>query len=220
MLAPFFHQGVHVEKKTLRIILGSSSPWRRKVLADAGVACEVMSPNIDEKAIRYDDPFVLTRAIAGAKAISIAARVGSGVAIVITADQVAVFDGVIREKPVDAAQARAWLAEYGETGRPVSFISTVMVSRVGEYPRSRCFSHRVEVKLARIPPVVLDDIVSRGDILGSCGAMVVEDPVIALYVVSVTGEGTPKDIATSEQGLPLGPTLAMLAEFGVVLPRK
>lgn len=204
-----------MSQETPRIILGSSSPWRRKVLAQADIHCEVMSPDIDEKAIRYDDPAILTQALAGAKATAIAARIISGVALVITADQVAVFKGEIREKPETPAQARAWLAEYGATGRPVSLVTTVMVSRIGGLsPRSLTQTHAIEVALRPIPKDVIDTIVERGGVMLSCGAMVVEDPGIAPYIVSVTGPGTEQDVRTSEQGLPIGPTLDLLARFG------
>ena len=39
----------------MKIILGSNSKSRRKVLTDMGYDFEVVAPNIDEKAIRHPD---------------------------------------------------------------------------------------------------------------------------------------------------------------------
>jgi septum formation protein len=51
----------------MKIILGSSSPWRKEVLKSMGFDFKVLSPDIDEKAIRDVDPTQLTLQIARAK---------------------------------------------------------------------------------------------------------------------------------------------------------
>lgn len=80
-----------------RVILGSSSPWRRHVLEDLATRFdfkfEVMAPEIDEKAIRFDEPEKLVIAIAHAKAKEIMNRLkqsgnGDGEAFILTGDQV------------------------------------------------------------------------------------------------------------------------------------
>ena len=52
----------------MKIILGSSSRWRKQILEQAGYTFKVMSPDIDEKAIRHADSEQLALAIANAKA--------------------------------------------------------------------------------------------------------------------------------------------------------
>src|SRR5688572_5143829 len=98
--------------RNLPLILGSSSQWRRKVLESTGRPFEVMSPDIDEKAIRHADPRIMTVNIALAKAAALLPRI-TVPSILITTDQVAVFDGQVREKPRDGNEARRWLADYG-----------------------------------------------------------------------------------------------------------
>jgi len=39
-----------------QIILGSQSKYRRKILENMGYDFKIMPANIDEKAIRFDDP--------------------------------------------------------------------------------------------------------------------------------------------------------------------
>lgn len=55
-------------KIIMKIILGSQSRSRRKVLEKLGYEFEVMPADIDEKAIRFDDPTKLTLVLARAKA--------------------------------------------------------------------------------------------------------------------------------------------------------
>jgi hypothetical protein len=62
----------------LRVILGSQSKWRRKLLSEAGLVFDCMAADIDEKAVTVcegdrdrADPTQLTRAIALAKAAAL-----------------------------------------------------------------------------------------------------------------------------------------------------
>ncbi len=55
----------------LKIICGTSSKWRQKVLQNAGFDCRVMTADIDEKAIRHADPKIMPVLIAKAKAEAI-----------------------------------------------------------------------------------------------------------------------------------------------------
>jgi septum formation protein len=61
----------------LPVVLGSSSKWRRAVVEDSlGLAvARIVSPDIDEKAIRHDDPAELVRLLANAKADAVLPQV-------------------------------------------------------------------------------------------------------------------------------------------------
>src|SRR3989344_5547078 len=95
----------------MKIILGSQSKGRRKMLEEMGYEFEVRSANIDEKAIRIDDPKELTLALARAKAEALRAQFLED-AILITSDQVVVWNGEIREKPQDKKKAEDFLEGY------------------------------------------------------------------------------------------------------------
>ena len=96
----------------MRIVLGSGSRYRQQLLREMGYDFEVVSPRIDEKAIRLTDPAELALALAHAKADAVVADLQSP-ALVITADQVVAHAGQIREKPASAEEARRIL-EDGE----------------------------------------------------------------------------------------------------------
>ena len=108
----------------MKIILGSQSKGRRSVLESMGYEFEVMSSDIDEKAIRFDDPSVLTLALANAKADALLARIHEP-AILITADQVVAWNGTIREKAKDENEAREYLRSYA--AHPAETVAAVVV---------------------------------------------------------------------------------------------
>ena len=91
------------------LILASTSPWRAKLLRDAGVEIECMNPGVDEEemklAMRAEG--VLARDQADALAEMKARRVSSRVpgALVLGADQILDFKGEAFDKPADRAAA-------------------------------------------------------------------------------------------------------------------
>ncbi|HSD12875.1 MAG TPA: Maf family protein [Patescibacteria group bacterium] len=189
------------------IILGSSSHWRANELKALGLPFVVMAADIDEKAIRHPDPAILTWHIAVAKASVLLARVTEP-SWLITCDQVAVFRGEIREKPSDGGEARRWLAEYG-TGEPVSTVTTVVVTDTA----TRRSVHATDVARAWFDPLperAVESALSRGDVLGSCGAFTIDDPDLAPFVSLIEGDGDETEVRSSISGLPRAKTLALL----------
>jgi len=109
----------------MKIILGSQSPWRKKVLESMGYDFEVMIPDIDEKQIRDEDPKQLTLKIARAKAEALLPKIKEP-AILITSDQVGVCNGEIREKPENGDDVRRFLKSYEKY--PVQTVTSVVVT--------------------------------------------------------------------------------------------
>ena len=210
------------------VVLGSSSKWRARILRDAGIPFIMRSPDIDEKSIRNGNPYVLTLAIAAAKAGVIADLLQdeeAGESLIITADQVAIFHGDIREKPSGRTQARRWLSQYREDC--VHVVTTVVVTDA--VSRASLNGHdTVTVVFGPFPDRVIDCLIGNGDVMQSCGAFVHEDPAIAPFVRcyrgdGLTGRSTPrrhgadnpdKDVLTSVSGLPLALTKRLLGQLG------
>lgn len=97
----------------MKIILGSKSKGRKKILTEMGYDFDIMDPDIDEKAIRFEDPRELTLALAKAKVEALLPQI-SEPAILITSDQIVVYQDKIREKPENAEEAREFLRSYNE----------------------------------------------------------------------------------------------------------
>ncbi len=85
------------------LILASTSPYRLRMLRDAGLVVRAEAPGVDEEPRGVTDPVALARALAVRKARAVAAR--SPDAWVLGADQVGYDPAAGREpigKPVDA----------------------------------------------------------------------------------------------------------------------
>ena len=81
----------------MKLILASSSPYRRELLERLRIPFEIMPPELDETPLAGETPQQLTERLAIAKARTIADRERQ--ALVIGSDQVAVYNGSIVGKP-------------------------------------------------------------------------------------------------------------------------
>lgn len=81
----------------MKLVLASSSPFRRELLERLRIPFEAIAPEIDETPLPGEAPDALVRRLAIAKARAIAGRRPD--ALVIGSDQVAVYDGRIVGKP-------------------------------------------------------------------------------------------------------------------------
>jgi septum formation protein len=100
-----------------RLILASSSAYRRELLARLGLPFESVSPDIDETALPGEAPDTTALRLARAKAAAVAATAPG--ALVIGSDQVATLDGEQIGKPGNHANALAQLKKM--RGRRVVF---------------------------------------------------------------------------------------------------
>lgn len=91
------------------LVLASSSPFRKALLEAAGVPFRVRAAEVDEYAIRADDPKDLALLRAEAKALAVAALEPG--ALVIGADQVLSLGRVTFGKAKDRAEAKLRLTQ-------------------------------------------------------------------------------------------------------------
>lgn len=107
-----------------RLILGSTSPYRKVLLERLGIPFQVVAPQVDESAFANEAPPELARRLAQAKALAVA-RLHPG-AIVIGSDQVADLDGRAVGKPGNHDRAVGQLREM--SGKTVLFHTAVAVT--------------------------------------------------------------------------------------------
>jgi MAF protein len=100
-----------------RIVLGSTSPFRRALLGKLGLAFDVDSPEVDERPLKNETPEQLVTRLARAKAAAVAER--HPAALVIGSDQVACIDQRILGKPGNRDNAISQLARA--SGKQVTF---------------------------------------------------------------------------------------------------
>lgn len=87
----------------MKLILASSSPYRRELLARLMIPFEVVSPEVDESPVPGEAPQALVERLAIAKARAVADQRPN--ALVIGSDQVAVYGGAIVGKPLTHERA-------------------------------------------------------------------------------------------------------------------
>lgn len=109
---------------TRPLILGSTSRYRRELLARLNVPFETAAPEVDETPRPGERPADLALRLARAKAAEVAARFPQ--AVVIGSDQVADLDGEPLGKPGTHERAAAQLARM--SGRTVVFQTAVCVA--------------------------------------------------------------------------------------------
>ena len=188
----------------MKIILGTASKQRREVFETMGYDFEVMTADIDEKAIRSDSPEELTLALARAKAAALQKRITEP-AILITADQVIVWQGEIREKPENAEQARIYLSTCHMA--PSRIVNGIVVTNIGTGAQAVA-NDFTAVAFKKIPEDVIARLIQEGNVFSWAGGFAVEDPFIAPYVESIEGE------EGSTRGLPKALTEKLMKEAG------
>lgn len=107
----------------MKLMLASSSPYRRELLARLGVEFIHCAPQIDETPLPGETADSLVRRLAEAKARAMAARCSDH--LIVASDQVATLGDEIINKPGCLAKARAQLIRL--SGQRVSFFTGICV---------------------------------------------------------------------------------------------
>ena len=103
----------------MKLILGSSSPFRKSLLEKLLLEFETYSPNIDESSFEGESPSDLVKRLSIAKAEEIAKRNPNS--LIIGSDQVAVFNNQILGKPGNHENAVIQLTQF--SNQSVQFIT-------------------------------------------------------------------------------------------------
>lgn len=108
-----------------RLVLASTSRYRRELLSRFGLAFEAVAPGVDETPRPDEAPSDLVERLAREKAAAVARAMPD--ACVIGSDQLAEFDGLALGKPGTPERAVAQLAAM--SGRAVTFRTALCVMR-------------------------------------------------------------------------------------------
>lgn len=100
-----------LSKHQRSIVLGSTSPFRRKLLEESGLTFSVAASTADEKTIVDLPPRILARRRAEFKGLDVAQQVPPG-SLVIGADQVLSLDGYAFDKAHSAEEAFQRLRQF------------------------------------------------------------------------------------------------------------
>lgn len=195
----------------MALILASTSPFRAKVLRDAGLSFETVRPEIDERAVEQTvsgsgvGPEDLAKILAEAKAENVSGRRPGD--LVIGADQTLSLGDEVFHKPADMEGARRHLLKL--SGRTHQLNSAVVLARGGQAIWRHMSVARLTMR--QLDPGFVGRHLARvGDsALKSVGAYQIEGEGIQLF------ERVEGDHFTIV-GLPLLPLLKELRELGAV----
>lgn len=151
----------------MKIILGSSSPFRKGVLDRAGISFEVVKPEINEKSIRAEKHEQIPLILSFAKAQAVAQKI-TDEAIIIACDQVIVCNGILLEKPEGEDEVRESYKMYQQY--PVHYVNgiTVLNTKTGDSITAQEVS---VVRFKTIPLEFIEDQIAKGIIFQCAGGI-------------------------------------------------
>lgn len=173
------------------MILGSASKWRQAILHGAGFSFSVMHANIDEKAIRDDDPKELVLKIAHAKADAILKKLTDEdklkEKLLITSDQVVYCAGEIFEKPASEKEIRYFIQQYQQ--HPAATYTAIVLVDLKTGKRVDGVDV-VNIAFNHIPDHVIDHVIAEGEVFQCAGGFQIEDEKGELnpYIKGIDGD--------------------------------
>lgn len=187
--------GERLRKENIRVILGSKSATRKQILKEMKIEYATISADIDEKAIRFEDPSRLVEALARAKAEAILERIRKAEeeegakekrrTLLITCDQVVVFDGKIREKPETEEEARIFMRSYKENN-PCSTVGSIRVTDVAT-GASASSVDVCTIHFKEISEEAMDFLINEGEVMWCAGGLMVEHEKVRPFVTKIDG---------------------------------
>jgi MAF protein len=187
-----------------RLVLASSSPYRRALLERLQVPFEVVRPEIDETVSPGEAPTDYVQRLARRKAEALSATYPD--ALIIGSDQCAVLDGRILGKPGSRDRARTQLADCA--GRAVVFHTGLCLldTRTAE---AQIEDVRYAVHFRQLEPAAIEAYLDRETPFDCAGSFKAEGLGVALFE-RMEGEDPSALI-----GLPLIRLSAMLRQAGL-----
>ncbi|AZY51991.1 Maf-like protein [Bordetella avium] len=185
-----------------RLILASSSRYRRAMLERLRLPFESISPDVDETPQAGEAPAALALRLSVAKAMAVA-RLHPG-CIVIGSDQVATVDGQPIGKPGDFARAKSQLRQL--SGRIVEFHSALAVTDGQRTEQADVITY---CEFRPLTDAAIDAYLRAEEPYDTAGSAKAEGLGITLM------ESMRSDDPTAIIGLPLIALTGMLRRFGL-----
>jgi len=189
------------------LILASTSPYRRALLARLRLPFECVAPDVDETPLAREPPAQMALRLARLKAAAVAARFPDR--IVIGSDQVAVRGNSKLGKPGSVEISRQQLQE--SSGQEVLFLTAVHLVD-GPHGRSESHVDRTTVRFRELAGAEIERYVAADNPLDCAGGFKAESLGIALF------ERIESEDPTGLSGLPLIWVCGALRRAGISAP--
>ena len=191
------------------IVLASSSPRRKEILASLGLRFEARAAEVDESLLPAESAFDAAERLARAKVAAVreAAFGSTPDALVVAADTLVVLDGAALGKPRDRADARRMLSTLA--GRAHDVVTGVACARGGRVVSGR---ETTRVVFAPMSQAEIVEYAETGEPDDKAGAYALQG-IGGLFVERV--EGSPSNVV----GFPVRLLYRLASELGVDLAR-
>ncbi len=188
----------------MQLVLASTSPYRRELLARLGVPFEVASPDVDETPLAGESPDETAQRLSLLKAQAVAEKYPD--ALIIGSDQVALLEGVQLGKPGTHEKAVAQLQSM--RGKALEFHTalTLLNARTGSVQTANV---PVRLVMRHYSDAQIENYLRRDQPYNCCGSAKSESLGIALIARFETED--PNALV----GLPLIKLVEMLANEGL-----
>lgn len=190
------------------IWLASSSPRRRSLLAEAGIAVRLQPPEIDDATLRpgnvRGEHWAMAMAYLKGRCVADQlARCGTPVTgTILAADTICIHRGKIFGQPRDAADARAMLkAMENDEHVTVTGVSLINLADSSRWLSVDCAT----VRFGIVGDESIDEYVASGQWRGKAGAYNLSERIEAGWPIQVVGD------PTTVMGLPMRRLRGMLA---------
>jgi len=188
----------------VKLVLASTSPYRRELLARLGVPFEVAAPDVDETPVAGESPDETAQRLSILKAQAVAEKFPD--ALVIGSDQVALLEGEQLGKPGNFANAVAQLQRM--RGKALEFHTalTLLNAKTG---RTQTVNVPVRLVMREYSDAQIEAYLKKDQPYNCCGSAKSESLGIALIARFETED--PNALV----GLPLIKLTEMLANEGL-----
>lgn len=191
----------------LRLVLASTSQYRRQLLERFGIRFTVAAPDMDESALPGETPIDLASRLARSKADAVAHRHPGS--LVVGSDQLAVFGKEIIGKPGNPERAVEQLRAF--SGQILTFYTAVHVVH-SDTGTNEGHLDQTRVHFRKLSHEEIDRYVARDRPVNSAGAFKVEALGISLF------DRVESEDPTALIGLPLIWLSGALRRAGFQLP--
>ncbi len=188
----------------MRLVLASTSPRRRDLLARLGVTpARIADPDIDETPLKAEQPLPYARRLAEAKAKAVSRQADE---IILAGDTTVAVGRRILGKPADEADLRRMLALL--SGRRHTVVSAVCL--IDQAGIARVRHARTVVAFKRLSPDEIDAYAASDEWRGKAGGYAIQGRAEA-FVRFLSGSHS------AVVGLPVFETAALLRASGYPL---
>jgi septum formation protein len=190
---------------SVRLVLASTSRYRRELLERLRLPFDVARPEVDETPQPHEAPAALARRLAAAKAAAVAGGID---AWVIGSDQVASLDGRPVGKPGSVADAHGQLRRM--SGQAIEFLTAVCVAHRSGHTYQALDT--TVVRFRELDDAAIVRYIETERPLDCAGSFKSEGLGIALFDAIETVD------PTALVGLPLIATARLLRQAGFAVP--